>query len=209
MMPDRSSSRQNAQLEAALEMIRQSQEQLPAGPALVSWVRIVLLPLCVWCGWKGYYIGMFWFSAAASASDYFDGWFARKTKQSSTPGKTLDMLADKLFLSVMLIFLAKLGVLNPTLALIPAWYHIGVVLGLLIVSWSISVPVVAITTSERLTVILSYILVVAATGTLAYPDKSIFVKLTGITLVFTPLAVVLGVISYFRFSRRLIQRYMK
>ncbi len=201
--------RQNAQLEAAVDMIKRSQQQIPIGPALVSWIRIVLLPLCVWCGWNGNYEGMFWLALTASSSDYFDGWFARRSKQSSTPGKTLDMLADKLFLSVMLIFLARLGAVKPELALIPAWYHITVVLGLLMVSWSLSIPVVAITTSERLTIILSYILVITATGALAYPEKSIFAKLSGITQIFTPIAVILGTISYFRFSRRLIQRYMK
>lgn len=208
-MFSKNGSRQTAQLEAAIDMIKRSQEQLPVGPALISWVRIVLLPLCIWCGWSGNYTGMFWLTLAASASDYFDGWFARRWRQSSTPGKTLDMLADKLFLSVMLIFLARQGAVNTTLALIPAWYHIAVVLGLLMVSWSISIPVVAITTSERLTIILSYILVITSTGVLAYPGKSIFQSLSTITQVFTSIAVILGTISYFRFARRLIQRYVK
>ncbi len=209
MMFEKTRIRQNAQLEAAVDMIKRSQEQLPMGPALISWIRIVLLPLCIWCGWSGNYIGMFWLTLTASSSDYFDGWFARRSKQSSTPGKTLDMLADKLFLAVMLIFLARLGAVKPELALIPAWYHITVVLGLLMVSWSLSIPVVAITTSERLTIILSYILVITATGALAYPEKTIFGKLSGITQIFTPISVIFGTISYFRFSRRLIQRYMK
>lgn len=208
-MFEKQRSRQSAQLEAAIDMIRISQEQLPTGPALVSWTRIALLPLCIWCGWKGNFIAMFWLCLAASSSDYFDGWLARRMKLSSTPGKTLDMLADKLFLSVMLIFLARLDAVDTLLALIPAWYHIIVVLGLLLVSWSISIPVVAITTSERLTIILSYILVVTAAGTLAYPDKTIFGRLSGITAIFTPIAAILGTISYFRFARRLIQRFMK
>ncbi len=197
------------QLLQAVEMIKRTQEQLPIAPALVSWVRIVLLPFCLWAGWRSDYTTMFSLCLVAAFSDYADGWLARKLKKSSTPGKTLDILADKLFLSVMLIFLARLGVLNGTLAMIPALYHITVVLGLLVVSWSIKIPVVAITTSERLTIILSYVLVLTAAGSLAYPDKSIFFKLTWVAEILTPISVVFGVISYFRFSRRLIQRYMQ
>ncbi len=197
------------QLSWALETIKKTQEQLPIAPALVSWVRIVLLPFCLWAGWSSNYTVMFWLCIVAASSDYIDGWLARRLKKSSTPGKTLDILADKLFLSVMLIFLARLGAVNALLGMIPAWYHIIVVLGLLVVSWSIKTPVVAITTSERLTIIFSYVLVLAAAGTLAYPDKSIFFKITWVAQILTPISVLLGVISYFRFSRRLIQRYMQ
>ncbi len=197
------------QLSRAVTMIKRTQEQLPILPALVSWIRIVLLPFCVWAGWSSNYSAMFWLCLVAASSDYIDGWLARRLKKSSTPGKTLDILADKLFLSVMLIFLARLGVVNMLLAMIPAWYHITVVLGLLVVSWSIKIPVVAITTSERLTIILSYVLVLTAAGTLAYPDKSIFYKITGVAQILTPISTLFGVVSYFRFSRRLIQRYLQ
>ncbi len=201
--------RQSAHLEAAMDMIRRSQEQLPLGPALISWTRIVLLPICVWCGLNGSRTSLFWLVLIASASDYFDGWYARRIHGSSTPGKTLDMLADKLFLSVMLILLVKTGIIATEWALLPAYYHIAVVLGLLLVSWSIGIPVVAITTSERLTVILSYVLVITAAGSGAFPGKSIFRELTHISLILTPIAAVLGVLSYFRFARRLIQRYVR
>ncbi|MCP4648076.1 MAG: hypothetical protein GY852_10165 [bacterium] len=197
------------QLSQAIALIKRSKEELPLIPALVSWIRIILLPFCLWCGWISDYKAMFWLALIAASTDYFDGWAARRLKMSSTPGKSLDILADKLFLAVMLIFLARLGAINGLLALIPAWYHIAVVLGLLIVSWSIKIPVVAITTSERLTIILSYILVLTSAAALAYPDKSIFIKLSGIAGILTSIAALLGVISYFRFSRRLIQRYLQ
>jgi phosphatidylglycerophosphate synthase len=197
------------QLSQAAEMIRRTQDQMPLAPALVSWVRIAAVPFCLWAGWNAHYTAMFWLCIMAAATDYLDGWLARKLKKSSTPGKTLDILADKLFLSVMLILLARLGAVSSLPGLIPAWYHITVVLGLLVVSWSIKTPVVAITTSERLTIILSYVLVVTAAGTLAYPEKSIFLKLSWIAQILTPVAVLFGVISYFRFSRRLIQRYLQ
>ncbi|MCK5785448.1 MAG: CDP-alcohol phosphatidyltransferase family protein [Candidatus Sabulitectum sp.] len=209
MNPIESQHKHLEQLSRGIAMVKRTQEHLPVLPALVSWVRIVLLPFCLWAGWNEHYIIMFWLCLVAASSDYFDGWLARKLKRSSTPGKTLDILADKLFLSVMLIFLARLGIPNGLLAMIPAWYHITVVLGLLVVSWSIKIPVVAITTSERLTIILSYVLVLTAAGTFAYEDKTIFNKLLWVAQILTPISVIFGVVSYFRFSRRLIQRYMQ
>ncbi|PIE51700.1 hypothetical protein CSA37_04880 [Candidatus Fermentibacteria bacterium] len=200
--------RQQEQLRAAIKMIRDAQEKLPLKPAIVSWLRIILLPFCVISGWQGSYHVMFWTALVCAASDYADGWLARRLKVVSTPGKTLDMLADKLFLSVMLIMLARLSAITHEFALITAWYHIIVVLGLLLVSWSIRIPVVAITTSERLTVILSYVLVVASCGSLAFSDKSIFIKVSHATAILTPIAAVIGIASYFRLSRRLIQRYL-
>ena len=210
-MSGKTTGKQFAQLEATLDMIRRSQEEIAPGPAMISWLRILLVPLCIWCGLHGNLQGLFWLTLAAAASDYFDGWLARRMKVSSTPGKTLDMLADKFFLSVMLIFTSGLeGIhIDPVFLLIPAWYHITVALGLTLVSWSIGIPVVAITTSERLTIILSYILVITAAGCVAYTDKSIFKSLIGVTAYATSIAAVLGTVSYFRFSRRLIQRYMK
>jgi len=201
--------RHREQFSQTIEMIKRTQEQLPVAPAMVSWVRIIVLPFSIWAGWYSHFTVMFWLCLVAASSDYIDGWLARKLKKSSTPGKTLDILADKLFLSVMLIFLARLGVANSLLALIPAWYHIAVVLGLLVVSWSIKIPVVAITTSERLTIIFSYVLVLTAAGVLAYPAKSIFVKMLWVAQILTPIAALFGVVSYFRFSRRLIQRYLQ
>lgn len=197
------------QLSRGIAMVKRTQEQLPVMPALISWIRIVLLPFCLWAGWNEHYTMMFWLCLAAASSDYFDGLLARRLKKSSTPGKILDILADKLFLSVMLIFLVRLGVVNGLFGMIPAWYHITVVLGLLVVSWSIKIPVVAITTSERLTIILSYVLVLTAAGTFAYEDKTIFNKLLSVAQILTPISVIFGVISYFRFCRRLIQRYMQ
>lgn len=202
------STTQSEKLSQAISLIKRTQDDLPLKPALISWIRILLLPLCVYTGWKGDFVVMFWLVLIATASDYFDGKLARKLKQSTTSGKILDMLADKLFLSVMLIFSTRLGALNSTFALIPAWYHITLVIALLVVSWSIKIPVVAITTSERLTVIFSYILVITVAGALAYPDKSIFLKLRNIVAVLTTCSIILAIVSYFRFCRRLIQRYL-
>jgi len=47
--------------------------------------------------------------AAASITDYFDGYFARKTGQISNFGKIMDPVADKLLVSCTFIMLAAVG----------------------------------------------------------------------------------------------------
>tara|TARA_B100000212_G_C27222980_1_gene468130 strand:- start:69 stop:491 length:423 start_codon:yes stop_codon:yes gene_type:complete len=41
----------------------------------------------------------------ASVTDYLDGYFARKNGQTSNLGALLDLLADKLFVSILLIWM--------------------------------------------------------------------------------------------------------
>ena len=41
----------------------------------------------------------------ASITDYLDGYFARKNNQTSDLGALLDLLADKLFVSILLIWM--------------------------------------------------------------------------------------------------------
>ena len=45
------------------------------------------------------------FFVIASLTDYFDGYFARKNNQTSESGALLDLLADKLFVSIILLWM--------------------------------------------------------------------------------------------------------
>ncbi len=61
----------------------------------------------------------------AAATDYFDGYLARRNKTVSNLGKVLDPLADKLMIVATLIMLAAMD--RPDNAIVPAWLVVVVV----------------------------------------------------------------------------------
>ncbi len=61
----------------------------------------------------------------ASATDYFDGYFARRHRTVSNLGKILDPLADKLIIAAALIMLAAMGRAGESW--VPAWLVVVVV----------------------------------------------------------------------------------
>ncbi|MER0237246.1 CDP-diacylglycerol--glycerol-3-phosphate 3-phosphatidyltransferase [Fulvimarina sp. MAC8] len=86
-------------------------------PNLLTYARIVCVPLVVVCffvegslkspdyaRWTA--LGIF---IAASITDYFDGYLARAWKQTSTIGRMLDPIADKLLVAAVLLLLAADG----------------------------------------------------------------------------------------------------
>lgn len=93
-------------------------------PNLISLLRIVLIPLFLYFIFTpipAYRILALVVFAAASITDFFDGWMARRLKQESEMGKFLDPLADKfLVVSGLIAFL----ILDP---LIPFWMIVVIV----------------------------------------------------------------------------------
>jgi CDP-diacylglycerol--glycerol-3-phosphate 3-phosphatidyltransferase len=95
-------------------------------PMLLTWIRIVLIPLVV-----GIYfvpsalvsqplqnsIGSLVFMAAA-VTDAFDGYLARKWNQTSAFGAFLDPVADKLMVCAALIVLVSMQRVHPIIALV-------------------------------------------------------------------------------------------
>ena len=92
-------------------------------PTLLTWARIVLIPVVVGV----YYLPIsmaemnFFATAAfvvAAITDWFDGWLARKLGQTSAFGAFLDPVADKLMVAAALVILVKLGRVDAILAFI-------------------------------------------------------------------------------------------
>jgi len=94
-------------------------------PNLLTWLRIVLIPL---------FVGIFYFEGwvskpnqnlvatviftVAAITDWLDGWLARKLNQTSAFGAFLDPVADKLMVAAALITLVQLGRVDAIIALI-------------------------------------------------------------------------------------------
>lgn len=84
-------------------------------PNVISLIRLGLIPLFIWLiavgeyGWAGILFGVI------GATDWIDGYFARKLDQITEVGKFLDPLADRMAVAVAVIGGLLTGVL-------PAWF---------------------------------------------------------------------------------------
>ena len=74
-------------------------------PNTLSISRVLLLiPIIFFFEFGFYYLSVITF-IVASITDYLDGYYARKSNQASDAGSLLDLLADKLFVSTLLIWM--------------------------------------------------------------------------------------------------------
>ncbi|EXI72600.1 MAG TPA: CDP-diacylglycerol--glycerol-3-phosphate 3-phosphatidyltransferase [Candidatus Accumulibacter phosphatis] len=95
-------------------------------PILLTWLRISLIPLLI----AVYYLPESWLQlvgrdlaatlifVVAAATDWLDGYLARRWHQTSAFGAFLDPVADKLMVAATLIVLVQLGRLDAILAAI-------------------------------------------------------------------------------------------
>jgi CDP-diacylglycerol--glycerol-3-phosphate 3-phosphatidyltransferase len=80
-------------------------------PNMLTLARIAAIPVVMLLIWNGdrincVYAG--WLYAAATITDFFDGWLARRQGLVTVMGKFLDPLADKLIVMAMLVLLVGL-----------------------------------------------------------------------------------------------------
>jgi CDP-diacylglycerol--glycerol-3-phosphate 3-phosphatidyltransferase len=96
-------------------------------PNLLTWLRILLIPLIVVVLYLPRYLILPFeaanrlaaiFFIAAAITDWFDGYLARRLNQTSAFGAFLDPVADKLMVTAALIVLVDLGRTSSVVALI-------------------------------------------------------------------------------------------
>jgi cardiolipin synthase len=106
-----------------------SREQLPGGtavpdlsrvwtiPNVISFVRLLCIPLFIWLLFGAdNRLAAAWLLAVLGATDWVDGFIARRYDQVSTLGKILDPAADRLLLAVAVISILAYGVVPTAIA---------------------------------------------------------------------------------------------
>ncbi len=88
-------------------------------PNLISVVRLACIPLFCWLLFDDQETAAFVVLAVLGATDWVDGWIARRFDQGSTIGKILDPTADRLLLIVAALALIIDGV-------VPVWVGVAV-----------------------------------------------------------------------------------
>lgn len=79
-------------------------------PNLLSFLRLLGVPLFIWLVLAADQpVIAFFLLAVAGATDWLDGWLARRLQQTSRLGALLDPLVDRLYIAAILIVLAVTG----------------------------------------------------------------------------------------------------
>lgn len=91
-------------------------------PNRLSAARIVFAIACFGCLSWGYYLAALGLFAVAAATDWLDGYWARRFDQVTQLGRILDPFADKLLICGVFVYLAAI----PT-SHVPAWAAVVVI----------------------------------------------------------------------------------
>jgi cardiolipin synthase len=88
-------------------------------PNGISLARLLLMPVCAWLLASQHYATGLVLTAAVGATDWVDGWLARRIGQVSRVGQLLDPFADRLLIASVAVALLVRGVLPwPAVALL-------------------------------------------------------------------------------------------
>lgn len=80
-------------------------------PNILTLARIALLPVIVLLMYAGFGLWALVLYALCAATDYLDGYLARKMNAVTPFGTFLDPIADKIFVAVLLLVLVDIGTL--------------------------------------------------------------------------------------------------
>lgn len=88
----------------------------------ITYLRVILVPVVMWLVLEDPFRHAYGVAAAlfafAAATDFFDGYLARRWRATTTLGSFLDTTADKLLVSGVLIALVGIGRASPWIATI-------------------------------------------------------------------------------------------
>jgi CDP-diacylglycerol--glycerol-3-phosphate 3-phosphatidyltransferase len=88
-------------------------------PNAISLARLLLMPVCAWLLATQHYASGLVLTALVGASDWVDGWLARRIRQVSRIGQLLDPFADRMLIASVAVALLVQGVLPwPAVALL-------------------------------------------------------------------------------------------
>ena len=86
-------------------------------PNLISFARLLCVPLFLWLLFgRDNRLAAAWLLAVLGATDWVDGFIARRYNQVSTLGKVLDPVADRLLLVVGVVSILVYGAVPPVIA---------------------------------------------------------------------------------------------
>lgn len=100
---------------------RPLKDELVNLPNLITYLRILVIPVFLWLVWRGDPFSSVWAAslfALAAISDVIDGWLARRMNLVSVVGKLMDPLADKLIVTAALVMLAQMGRIEAWLVIV-------------------------------------------------------------------------------------------
>lgn len=96
-------------------------DRILTAPNVISLVRLACLPVFVWLvAFAGQLLAGFWLIGAIAATDWVDGFIARRFDQVSRLGQLLDPFVDRALLATVSLTLLFTGIM-------PWWVVVGVV----------------------------------------------------------------------------------
>ena len=98
-------------------------------PNLISFGRILCIPVTVWLILNGLVLAAFWVFGAACISDALDGFIAKRFDLESAVGAFLDPIADKALLVSVFVTLGQVGLIDSWLVILVVFRDLVIVTG--------------------------------------------------------------------------------
>src|SRR5439155_24516523 len=102
-------------------------------PNLISFARLLLVPVTIWLIISGRYGAAFWVLVAAGISDALDGFIAKRFDQRTRVGALLDPAADKAMLVSVYVTLGMTHQLSTWLVILVVFRDALIVVGFLLI----------------------------------------------------------------------------